>query len=83
MEGESAWLGIVFAVIIGLTVLNGICGAIIANFDKPLWNKHRLFTGVGLSIIGVIVFIVTRQPYAGIICFALLVIKGFLLIKVK
>ena len=40
-------------------------------------------TGIGLSILSVAGFIVTRQPYAGIICFAFLVIKGLLAVKVK
>ena len=83
LTGIAPWLKTVFAVIIGITILNGICGAIIANFSKPVWNRHRLVTGVGLSILSVTVFIVTRQPYAGIVCFAFLVIKGFLIIKVK
>jgi transcriptional regulator with XRE-family HTH domain len=83
LTGIAPWLKTVFAVIIGITILNGICGAIIANFNKPVWNRHRLVTGVGLSILSVTVFIVTRQPYAGIVCFAFLVIKGFLIVKVK
>ena len=83
LTGIAPWLKTVFAVIIGITILNGICGAIIANFSKPVWNRHRLVTGVGLSILSVTVFIVTRQPYAGILCFAFLVIKGFLIVKVK
>ena len=73
----------VFIVIITITILNGICGVIIANFNKSVWNRHRLITGVALSILAVIVFIATRQPYAGIVCFAFLVIKGFLIAKVK
>ena len=83
LTGIAPWLKTVFAVIIGITILNGICGAIIANFSKPVWNRHRLVTGVGLSILSVTVFIVTRQPYVGIVCFAFLVIKGFLIVKVK
>ena len=83
LTGIAPWLKTVFAVIIGITILNGICGAIIAYFSKPDWNRHRLVTGVGLSILSVTVFIVTRQPYAGIVCFAFLVIKGFLIVKVK
>ena len=79
----TPWVKTVFVVIIGITILNGICGAIIANFNKPVWNKHRLVTGVILSTLSVTVFIVTRQPYAGIVCFAFLVIKGFLIAKVK
>ena len=79
----TSWVKTVFIVITGITILNGICGAIIANFNKPLWNRHRLITGVVLSILSVTVFIVTRQPYAGIVCFAFLVMKGFLIAKVK
>ena len=73
----------VFIVMIGAAILNGICGVIIANFNKPVWNIHRLVTGIVLSILAVIVFIATRQPYAGIVCFLFLVIKGFLIAKVK
>lgn len=82
LAGAGAWLKAVFAAVIGLTVLNGISGVIVSYFDKPVWNRHRLFTGIGLSIIGVAVFIAARQPYAGILCFALLVIKGFLVLKI-
>ena len=83
LSGITPWVKTVFVVIIGITILNGICGAIIANFNKPVWNMHRLVTGVILSTLSVTVFIVTRQPYAGIVCFAFLVIKGFLIVKVK
>ena len=83
LTGITPWVKTIFVVIIATAILNGICGVIIANFNKPVWNKHRLITGVVLSILSVIVFIATKQPYAGIVCFALLVIKGFLIIKVK
>ena len=65
------------------TVLNGICAVVVSHFDKPVWNRHRLITGMALSVLCAAVFIVTRQPYAGIVCFAILVVKGFLLIKAK
>ena len=77
----ALWIVIVYAVIIGITVLNGISAVIISRFDKPVWNRHRLITGFVLSVIAVLLFIVTRQPYAGLICFAILIVKGFLLIK--
>ena len=83
VTGVARWIKTVFAGIICITVLNGICGMIITRFDKPVWNRHRLVTGAVLSIIGVVIFIATRQPYAGIICFAFLVIKGVLLLIVK
>ena len=68
---------------IGITILNGFCTVIISNFDKPAWNKHRVVTGVVLSILGTMLFILARQPYAGIFYLCILVIKGILVIKSK
>ena len=77
------WIMIVYAVVIGLIVLNGICGLILSRFDKPLWHKHRLVTGIALSVIVCLLFIITRQPYAGVFCFAILMIKGCLIFRRK
>ena len=81
ITGLSAWIRIVFVVLISVTVLNGICGIIISYFDKPVWNHHRLVTGMVLSIASAAVFILTRQPYVGIIYLAILVVKGLLIGK--
>ena len=62
LTDTQLWIKIVYAAIIGLTVLNGICGLIISRFDKPLWNKHRFITGIALSVIACLLFIITRQP---------------------
>ena len=40
-------------------------------------------TGIALTILGSALFLITRQPYAGLIFFAVLVIKGFLILKVR
>ena len=83
LTGVSEWLKIMFIVVIGLTVLNGFCGVVLSNFDKPVWNKHRLITGLGLSILATVLFIVTRQPYAGVFYLFVLIIKGILFLKRK
>ncbi len=83
LDGISSWIRILFIIVISLTVLNGICTAVISNFDKPVWNRHRLVTGIALTILGSALFLITRQPYAGLIFFAVLVIKGFLILKVR
>ena len=83
LTGIRPWLKTVFIVLIGIMALNGICGVILSRFDRLVWNKHRLVTGMALSVISVAVFIGTRQPYAGIICFSILVIKAWLIIKGK
>lgn len=83
ITGLSSWIRIVFAALIGVTVLNGICGVVISRFDQPVWNRHRLVTGIVLSITGAAVFMMTRQPYAGILYLAVLVVKGLLIGKGK
>ncbi|MBR2257171.1 MAG: hypothetical protein IJ899_07500, partial [Blautia sp.] len=83
ITGLSTWIKTVFAALISLAVLNGICGVIISHFDKPVWNRHRLMTGMVLSVACAAVFILTRQPYAGIICLAVLVVKGLMVARGK
>ena len=83
VTGTGMWLKAVFIAVIALAVLNGFCTVVISNFDRPVWNKHRLVTGIALSVVSTAVFILTRQPYAGVFFFCLLLIKGFLLLKNK
>ena len=44
-------------------------------------TQEELAEAVFVSVICVAVFIATRQPYAGIVCFALLVTKSLMLSK--
>ncbi len=83
LTGIQPWLKIVFIAAICIIILNGICGVILSRFDRPVWNRHRMVTGMALSVAGVGIFIGTRQPYAGIICFSILVIKVWLMVKGK
>ncbi len=83
MTGVSTWIKTVFIALICLTVLNGVCGAVLSRLDRPVWHRHRLVTGMALSVLCSAAFVLTRQPYAGIFCFAVLVIKGILLIKTE
>lgn len=79
----SSWVRNIYIVIMSLTVFNGFCTVVISSLEKPLWSRHRLITGIALSTAGTLIFVLTRQPYAGAFCLCLLVIKGFLVIKSK
>ena len=81
LTGVSPWIKTVFATVITLTVLNGICCVIISHLDHPVWDRHRLATGMVLSIVSSAIFVLTRQPYAGITSLAVLVVKGWLIGK--
>lgn len=81
LSGVSPWVEAAFAVVVGATVLCGLCEVATANLDKPILSRRLLLAGTVLSVICVAVFIATRQPYAGIVCFALLVTKSLMLSK--
>lgn len=81
LTGVGTWLKVTFIVLTILAVVNGFCAVVISHFDKPLWDKHRLVTGMALSVLETAVFILSRQPYAGVFCLCLLVVKGFLILK--
>ena len=83
LTGVHSWVRSVFLAVIGLSAFNGLCGLILISFDRPAWNKHRMVTGMVLSILAVAVFITARQPYPGILCFALLVMKTFGIMKLR
>lgn len=81
LTGINPWIKTVFAAVITLSVLNGICCVIISHLDHPVWDRHRLATGMVLSIVSSAIFVLTRQPYAGITSLAVLVVKGWLIGK--
>ena len=64
-------------------MLNGAFTVSFSGLDKPGWIKHRLVTGTALLILGTMLFILARQPYAGFFCLCILLAKGFLLLKSK
>ncbi len=83
MTGVNPWIRTVFVTVLCAITVQGICAMIISRLDKPAWNRYGIMTGMVLSVLGSAVFVLTRQPYAGIIFLVALVMKGFLIIKTK
>ena len=83
ITGVNPWVKAVFVIVLCAIVLQGICAVIVSRLDKAGWNRCANVTGMVLSVIGSAVFVLTRQPYAGVICLMALVIKGFLILKTK
>ena len=83
LNGISAWIRIVFWILIGLTVLNGLSGIVVSRMDRPGLNRSCLLAGIVLTAAGSALFMITRQPYAGMIYLTLLIIKGILLMKAR
>ena len=83
MTAVSSWLKTTFIALIGITVLTGFTAVTVSSLDKPVWSQRLWTAGIILSILGSMLFILSRQPYAGIFYLCILVTKGFLMQKSK
>ena len=69
-----------FAVVIAMCI-TGILTLALQNCSTVLWTKAKGKISLALGVIAVLLFIVSKQPYAAAFAFSLLVIKGMMLIK--
>ena len=83
ITGLQPWLRTLYAGILCAMVLCGVLTALLSGGGRPVLSRRGLLCGIALSVLSVCVFILSRQPYAGIVCFSLLVIKGLAVRSVK
>lgn len=70
-----------YLVIVGLIILLGILTIVLQNYNGKFWQSFKYKISLFLNVIGVILFIITTQPYAATFLFILLIIKVWLLLK--
>ena len=81
LTGIQFYLKILYLiVVIGMTVL-GILTLALRNNDSVFWNKNKNKLSLLFNAIGVLLFIVSQQPYAAVFVFIFLVIKVLLLMR--
>lgn len=69
-----------FVVVIGMVAL-GILTLALQNCHGAIWVKNKSKISLALNAIGVIIFIISSQPYAATFLFVFLAIKVIMLIK--
>lgn len=70
-----------FIAVVLATVIWGIFTLVLQRLDSRLCAGSRNIVSALLSALGVILFIISPQPYAAFYLFVLLIIKGILLLK--
>ncbi|WP_411676918.1 helix-turn-helix domain-containing protein [Caproicibacter sp.] len=81
LTDEPNYILVPYFVLVSLTVVFGIAILAFQSFPNRIWAKSKLPVSLMLSILSVLIFISTRQPYASVFVFCLLIIKGVLLVK--
>ena len=81
LSGISMYLEIAYFLIIILTCIIGILTLAFPSRTVTVWAKVKDKISLLLGIVAVLLFISSRQPYAAIFAFSLLVVKTIILIK--
>ena len=81
LTGVSPWLKAVFIALVTATALLGVAALALQSVSHSLWTRCRTGLSLLLSSAGVLLFILTRQPYAAVLLFAFLAVKAWLLLK--
>lgn len=63
------------------TTLWGVLTLALQSVQNPRWLKSSASLSLMLSILGTMVFVLSQQPYAAMLIFFPLLLKGILLIK--
>ncbi len=69
-----------FVVVIGIAVF-GVLTLALQKCHQLFWVRNKNRTSLIFNAVGVIVFIISTQPYAAILLFVFLAIKGLMLVK--
>ena len=81
LSGTQLYLKVIYyVVVIGLSFL-GMMTFLLQTHRKRIWILTKQKLSLYLSVLGVIVFIVGKQPYAAVMIFVFLTVKLKLLIK--
>ena len=77
----SSYLKTGYFVVIGLIILIGILTLALQNCAIIFWTKNKSKISLFANVLGVILFVVSQQPYAATILLIYLIIKALMLIK--
>ena len=69
-----------FVVVIGIAIF-GILTLALQKCQQLFWSRNKNRISLIFNLVGTILFIISTQPYAAILLFVFLVIKGLMLIK--
>ena len=81
LGGRGSWLRFGYFAATITTAAVGVLTLALQNMSCPLWRNSKTRLSLGLGIFTVLLFALSRQPYATVLVFGFLCIKVLLLLK--
>ena len=83
LTGIQGYLKIAYFAMVLLTVIFGILTLALQSIKFDFWIRSKAKLSIAISIVSLLLFVVSSQPYPALFVFALLSIKVFIAIKGK
>ena len=81
LNGVQPYLKVLYFILVIGTTLIGVLTLALQGFEIHIWKKIQVKSSFALSILSVLLFTVSLQPYAAVFSFLLLIIKSLMLKK--
>ena len=81
LNGMASYVKAAYFVIVTSMILWGILMLALQNCHLEIWERSKQKISFILNGLGVLLFIISHQPYAAVLLFSFLAIKAFILVK--
>lgn len=81
LGGIATWLKVLYGVVVFGMAAGGVLTLALQGNQQVRWRQYKGKGSLVVNIVGVLLFIISLQPYAAAYLFMLLMIKAFMLIK--
>lgn len=81
LTGITPYLKAAYLTVVLGTVATGLLTLALQNCCHRRWLQSKALLSVGCSAAGVLLFIISQQPYAAVLVFVFLIIKTLMLVK--
>ncbi|MBP3452351.1 MAG: helix-turn-helix transcriptional regulator [Clostridia bacterium] len=81
LGGIATWLKVLYGVVVFGMAAWGVLTLALQGNQQVRWRQYKGKGSLVVNIVGVLLFIISLQPYAAAYLFMLLMIKAFMLIK--
>ena len=81
LTAVSPWLLTAYIAVVTTMILFGVLTLALQSVRHPVWTRCKSIGSLFCNAAAVLLFIISRQPYAGALCFVFLIIKALLLLN--
>ena len=81
LTAVASYVKVLYVTIVVVMNIAGIFTLALQNYRAQWWENSKCKLSFALTLMGVLLFVVTQQPYAAVLMLLFLIIKGLLVVR--